>query len=105
MKWAPGADASYGDPKQVSVGISFGYSQPGGGWGGSASVSQTFQVFPGKIHPFAGNQLFHSSWVANGKGAKAGETIESAGVNVWKVPNGQKPVDFTGGTKVEWWAD
>ncbi len=85
VRWSPGADASYGDPTDVTVGVSIGYG------GVSGSVSQTFRMYPGRLHPYAaGRSVFHSSWIANGSGAKPNVTIESAGVNVWKVPQGQR---------------
>ncbi|MGH9036116.1 MAG: hypothetical protein ACRD0O_10155 [Acidimicrobiia bacterium] len=85
VRWSPGSDANYGDPTDVSVGVSIGYG------GVSGSVSRSFRMYPGRLHPYAaGRSVFHSSWIANNSGAKPGVTIESAGINVWKIPQGQQ---------------
>lgn len=85
VRWSPGSDANYGDPTDVTVGVSIGYG------GASGSVTRSFRMYPGRLHPYAaGRSVFHSSWIANNSGAKPGVTIESAGINVWKIPQGQQ---------------
>jgi len=84
VRWSPGTESNFGEATDVTIGVSIGY---GGATGG---VSRTFRMHPGRLHPYAaGRSVYHSSWIANGSGAKAGIPIESAGVNVWKIPQGQ----------------
>jgi hypothetical protein len=72
----PGSDREVGEPTPIEVGI--------------GPVSVTFTAYPGLIHPFAGNRVFHSSWVSKDRsGDSRRATRESAGVNQWRVPRNQ----------------
>jgi hypothetical protein len=102
VDWGPTSDAHYGDPENITASVSFGDGKS------TATVSHTFTLYPGHLHPFPGRQVFHSSWVAEDHTAKANETVASAGVNVWKVPDGAYPAQHPGadgGTNWEiWWS-
>ncbi len=75
VEWDPADDRPVGDPVDVSFSV--------------GPVSGTFRAFPGLVHPFAGQHVYHSSWIAqDGHGDAPPVSRHSGGVNKWKVPGG-----------------
>jgi hypothetical protein len=74
VDWAPGADAPHGTPAQVTVNA---------GWNGSG-LSASWMVYPGRIHPWVGGRVFHSSWISQSGGASPGTSIQAVGATIWQ---------------------
>ncbi len=79
IDWSPGADAEHGNPATVSVSA---------GWNGFG-LSSSWNVYPGRIHPWSGRSVFHSSWLTEAGGARAGESIQALGAAVWQFGPGE----------------
>jgi hypothetical protein len=103
VRWTPEGDDDYGSPKTETYTLGFSAPGPQGG-GVNGSISRSVPIFPGRIHPYPDDRLFHSSWITNeDDGAPADKTINAAGMNVWMVP------ESAGGirTAISWdvWCD
>jgi hypothetical protein len=72
--WDPSRDRDVGEPTQITVGVS--------------PITVTFSVSHGLVHPYAGERIFHSSWVSSDGYGQARVTQESGGVSEWRVPTG-----------------
>ncbi|HEY3239895.1 MAG TPA: hypothetical protein VGL92_10055 [Acidimicrobiia bacterium] len=79
VNWSPGSDADHGNPSTVTVSA---------GWNGSG-LSTSWNVYPGRVHPWVGRSLFHSSWVTKAGGAPSGNSIQAAGAAVWQLTPGE----------------
>lgn len=77
VDWSPGADAEHGNAATVSVSA---------GWGGFG-LSSSWNVYPGRIHPWSGRSVFHSSWLTEGSPSK--RSIEAVGAAVWQFAPGE----------------
>ena len=75
IDWDPGEDRPIGEPVDLTFGV--------------PPVTATMKAFPGTVHPYAGDHIFHSSWVSRDQyGDAPRSTRQTAGVNKWKVERG-----------------
>ncbi|MGH8975353.1 MAG: hypothetical protein ACRD0C_19385 [Acidimicrobiia bacterium] len=88
VDWDPGADQSISSTREVGVQVT----------AGPVSVSNSFTSLKGRIHPYAGESVFHSSWMSPDSRhiSRPGAAVQSAGINIWSVPQGGYP-SFTWG--------
>ncbi|MGH8973852.1 MAG: hypothetical protein ACRD0C_11700, partial [Acidimicrobiia bacterium] len=91
VDWAPTADEEHGNPATVTVSA---------GWNGSG-LSSSWNLYPGRVHPWVGNQVFHSSWVNQAGGAPSGRAVASVGAAVWQF-DANDPVHSDTGRAEVW---
>ena len=97
VRWEPTGDRDFGSPKTETYTLGFSVTGTNGSVNGS--LSRSTPIFPGRIHPFPRERIFHSSWITNDdEGAEPDKTIDSLGMNVWRVPESAGGIK----TRVAW---
>lgn len=90
VDWAPTADEEHGNAATVTVSA---------GWNGSG-MSSSWNLYPGRMHPWVGEQVFHSSWVNQADGAPSGRAVASVGATVWQFDGRERVRGDTGRAEV-----
>ncbi|MGH8998992.1 MAG: hypothetical protein ACRDY7_06325 [Acidimicrobiia bacterium] len=90
VDWGPSADEEHGNPSTVTVSA---------GWNGFG-MSASWNLYPGRMHPWVGSRLFHSSWINQADGAPSGYSVASVGVAVWQMRRSERVRADTGMAEV-----